>query len=84
MVTSFEGVEDEVLEVVGPVLPLRLSLVVEAALVGVAVVVGVVEFVGVVAVAFRLLLFVVDNCTLGTGFTAVLLSNVTPFKKNVI
>jgi hypothetical protein len=64
------------------------------ALVGVALV-GVVfpfvVFVGVVAVAFRPLagvaalvgvavVFVVDNCTLGTGFTAGLLSNVTPFK----
>jgi hypothetical protein len=69
-------------------------LVVVAALVG--VVFPFVVFVGgggvvVVAVAFRLLVvvaalvgvavvFVVDSCTLGTGFTAGLLSNVTPFK----
>jgi hypothetical protein len=70
-------------------------LVVVAALVGVVfpfvVFVGGGGGVVVVAVAFRLLVvvaalvgvavvFVVDSCTLGTGFTAGLLSNVTPFK----
>jgi hypothetical protein len=70
-------------------------LVVVAALVGVVfpfvVFVGGGGVVVVVAVAFRLLVvvaalvgvavvFVVDSCTLGTGFTAGLLSNVTPFK----
>ncbi len=75
-------VVEEVLEVVGLVPLLRLLEV--AALVGVVDAVAFRLLAGVAALVGVAVVFVVDNCTLGTGFAAGLLSNVTPFKKNAI